>query len=560
MIALILSISITVPAEAQLGTPGFCVNATISGSYAGSVSPTSSTCANSGNDIAISATPAPGTNFESWTLPYDCYFSSGHSNTASTKVTCTASALPYPQYTVYANFASQTTSSTTSTSTSTTTSTPTTTVSDSEFCVNATLYQPGTGGSAYPAAYVCAKDGDSVSISGVPPSGYTFSSWFLPSGCSYASGYGNSASTKVSCTASTSHPKYIVAVGFTPTTSTTTTTSIPSQQFCVNTTIYNQNNGGTVYPISYQCNNSGQSVYVSATPAYGFSFYKWNLPSGCTYASGWGNSASTYVTCVVGSYYYPRYTVSAQFTASAAPEFCVNASLYSYSIGGGVYPTSYSCSFSGQSVAISASAPSGTTFYKWFLPSSCSFASGYYNTASTQVTCTASSTFPRYTVYAGFTSASTQSTATITLSRGWNLFSVPLANATTVNNTCSSDLASPIWQFTNGQYSKASSIRGGYGYWAQSTGTCTISFTGSPLTISKMPSLSAGWNLIGALNSSTSSTNMLGGCDVRSGPFGYSTSSNSYYNASQIAPYAGYFVNVTSACTPGAGSTPPAPP
>ena len=552
--AAVFSVFVTMPVQAQLGGQEFCVNASTVGVTAGTVSPTTSTCTDSGNSIVINAVPAPGASFESWSLPNDCYFSSGYYNTAKTRVTCTAGALPYPKYTVYASFGTLTTTS------STTSSVPTTTVS-AEFCANATLYQPSTGGTAYPSAYVCVTAGDSVSISAVPASGYTFSSWFLPSGCSYASGYGNSASTQVTCAAGTSpYPKYIMAVGFTPVTTTSTpTTTIQSSSFCVNATVSQGN--GTIYPQFYNCASSGQSAYISATPGKGSSFYGWRLPSGCSYVNGWGNSPSTYVTCAAGpSGYTPKYTASAQFYSTSQPEFCVKAALYSTRAGAGVYPVNYECEFAGQGVAISISPPSGFVFGSWSLPSGCTFASGYGNTASTQVVCNASPSFPTYTVYGSFSSTFSPVTATVVLSRGWDLFSVPLTNTTVIGNTCpSGSLLSPIWQFTNGTYSMATKIHGGLGYWVQASTPCTLTFSGQPLTTGKLPYLSPGWNLIGALNYSTSFTSILGSCNVVNGPLGFDIGTNQYYNASQIATNSGYFVDVSSGCTLGVSGPPPPP-
>jgi hypothetical protein len=164
-------------------------------------------------------------------------------------------------------------------------------------------------------------------------------------------------------------------------------------------------------------------------------------------------------------------------------------------------------------------------------------------------------TVPRYVTYS------------LSLSKGWNLFSVPLAHAFVHNTTCTSGIiASPIWQLVNGSYRKASSVYGGAGYWIRSRGSCSVTFFGSNATY-EMPSLSQGWSSIGAPETSTAFSYLAGSCSaVRL--VGFNASSNSYYNVSTTAtnnqtglsPGAGYLIKVAGACSLGSSSMPPSPP
>jgi hypothetical protein len=178
------------------------------------------------------------------------------------------------------------------------------------------------------------------------------------------------------------------------------------------------------------------------------------------------------------------------------------------------------------------------------------------STATTStVTTTVPTTFPTTTI-----SKVNYATYTLVLKPGWNMFSIPLQYATRVNATCSSsDLLSPVWQLSGGQYVKASYLYGGYGYWLDAGRLCAITFYGPALSASQFPNLTSGWNLVGALNYSTPISSIIGSCSVAKGPTGFNTTSGSYYNTSILTPGNGYFINVKSACSLGS-SAPPAPP
>ncbi len=165
-------------------------------------------------------------------------------------------------------------------------------------------------------------------------------------------------------------------------------------------------------------------------------------------------------------------------------------------------------------------------------------------------------TIPRYITY------------TLSLNRGWNLFSVPMAYAVMHNTTCESGMiSSPIWQLANGSYRKVSSVSGGFGYWVRSTSACSVTFFGSNMTYSIMPSLSSGWSSIGAPAAPTAFSYIAGSCNaIRL--VGFNTSSNSYYDVSTSSTNnqtgmhsgAGYLIKVSSACSLGNNNMPPSPP
>jgi hypothetical protein len=160
-------------------------------------------------------------------------------------------------------------------------------------------------------------------------------------------------------------------------------------------------------------------------------------------------------------------------------------------------------------------------------------------------------------------------TYTLTLDQGWNLFSVPLAYAVRINTTrCAPGaISSPVWQFENGVYAEANHIYGGIGYWVRSNSTCAVTFSG-PSMAEYAPSLTQGWNLLGAAPSSFGAL-IPGTCSIER-IMGFNTSTNSYYslnvpsaNVSVIPSLgSGYFVEVPAACQLmlGNSNSPPSPP
>ena len=137
---------------------------------------------------------------------------------------------------------------------------------------------------------------------------------------------------------------------------------------------------------------------------------------------------------------------------------------------------------------------------------------------------------------------------------------MPLQYAINASSSCPAGaIASPIWQMINGSYVKASYIYGGAGYWVEMTSPCSMTFTGSPLTLAEMPSLTEGWNLIGALNYSAHFSSITGDCEVTRGPTGFNTGTGQYVDSPTISPGKGYFVKVVSDCTLASEPQPPIP-
>ena len=150
------------------------------------------------------------------------------------------------------------------------------------------------------------------------------------------------------------------------------------------------------------------------------------------------------------------------------------------------------------------------------------------------------------------------SSSTINYKAGWNLFSVPVKNVVATSSTNCSPV-SPIYGYSNGNYYQTTYTTGGNGYWVKMNSDCSVTFTGSTITINDFPTLNQGWNLIGAPSTSTNFADVIGNCNVLSGPFWYNPTTNSYIQSSTFEPSKGYFVKVSANCQLGAG-LPPLPP
>jgi len=153
-------------------------------------------------------------------------------------------------------------------------------------------------------------------------------------------------------------------------------------------------------------------------------------------------------------------------------------------------------------------------------------------------------------------------TYTLNFKAGWNLFSVPVSYITSTNNiNCVP--ASPVYGLSNGNYYEVSTPSGGYGYWIKMASDCTINVTGRNITISDFPSLSAGWNMIGAptnaIDKAVNFDDVKGTCTAERGLFWYDPSLGNYIVSNVLQSGRGYFVKLKESCRLGTGLPPPPP-
>ncbi|MBI3363403.1 MAG: hypothetical protein HY033_00675 [Ignavibacteriae bacterium] len=128
----------------------------------------------------------------------------------------------------------------------------------------------------------------------------------------------------------------------------------------------------------------------------------------------------------------------------------------------------------------------------------------------------------------------------------WNLVSVPRAAPDPRPSVLFPNARSSAWAFTEA-YTKADSLRNGFGYWIKLGCIPEVSFTGDSVTSLDVP-VNGGWNMIGSLAVPIPSVN------VSSTPPGIITSAflgfnGGYSPASTLAPEKGYWVRVSQAGT-----------
>jgi hypothetical protein len=145
------------------------------------------------------------------------------------------------------------------------------------------------------------------------------------------------------------------------------------------------------------------------------------------------------------------------------------------------------------------------------------------------------------------------------LKAGWNLFSLPVNSDSTSSSTSNCDPVSPVYGLKNGQYYQPNDIIVGNGYWIKMKSNCTANITGRNISISEFPTLTTGWNMIGAPSEQVTFADYAGSCNVARGPLWYDPVAKQYVDSSTLDPGKGYFVKVTSDCKLGVGSPPPLP-
>jgi hypothetical protein len=221
----------------------------------GTTSPSGTVTVDAGTATTISATPATGYQFSSWTV------TSGTASIASPSSASTTVTLTSGNATIRANFTALT--------------------------YSLTMSNDGHG-TTTPSGTVTVNHGVATSISATPSTGYQFLNWTVTSGtASIASP--SSASTTVTLTSGNA----TIRANFT-----TLTYSL---------TMTNDGNGTTT-PSGTITVNHGAATSISATPSSGWSFANWTVTSG-TASIASPSSATTTVTLTSGNA-----TIRANFT------------------------------------------------------------------------------------------------------------------------------------------------------------------------------------------------------------------------------------------------------
>ncbi len=337
---------------------------------------------------------------------------------------------------------------------------------------------PVGGGTTSPAVGIHTyAEGTVVNLTATPAAGYVFSSW------SAGVADPSSASTTVTMSADKT-----VTATFTPITHNLTMAASPV-------------GGGTTSPaVGIHTYAEGTVVNLTATPAAGYVFSSWS--AGVADPS----SASTTVTMSADK------TVTATFTPITH-----NLTMAASPVGGGttIPAVGIHTYAEGTVVNLTATPAAGYVFSSW------SAGVADPSSASTTVTMSADKTV---------TATFTAQTYALPLQPGWNL--VAAAPGTT--------FPSGLFGWDGSAYQSTASVVAWQGYWCKVSQQSSLIVTGvaGPRTIA----LTTGWNLIGNSMNSAAALGLPNGVTA----FVYDTGAQSYSSVLSLLPGQGAWVNGTS--------------
>lgn len=129
------------------------------------------------------------------------------------------------------------------------------------------------------------------------------------------------------------------------------------------------------------------------------------------------------------------------------------------------------------------------------------------------------------------------------ISKGWNLVSVPIAVTNVYRSTVFPGCSSNVFAY-HGRYVAGDTVSNGVGYWLKFKGDSTLTMMGSP-HLSDTLVLNSGWNIIGSLSSPVGVGSMTEdpAGTVASAFYGYH---GSYAFADSLFPMRGYWVKARS--------------
>ncbi|MDO8553933.1 MAG: hypothetical protein Q7S22_03950, partial [Candidatus Micrarchaeota archaeon] len=145
-----------------------------------------------------------------------------------------------------------------------------------------------------------------------------------------------------------------------------------------------------------------------------------------------------------------------------------------------------------------------------------------------------------------------QSTKTIEieLNKGWNLFSIPLKDATLTSN-CNGFNTRKKWHYDRViKWINPGKLDAGNGYWFKADNACKITVTGTNYAIDdlKKTALTSGWNQIGSPELPVNMNTLLASCKITHGPWSYNTLAGVYEKATTMVAGKGYFIKLSEDC------------
>lgn len=136
-----------------------------------------------------------------------------------------------------------------------------------------------------------------------------------------------------------------------------------------------------------------------------------------------------------------------------------------------------------------------------------------------------------------------QSPIIVSVSKGWNLISLPLSGVNSRIVSLFTNTTSLAFSYS-GNYIPTDSLKQGIGYWLKFDSTLSFNITGIEITRDTIDVV-AGWNLIGSVSQpiSISSVQTIPDGIISSSYYGYN---NSYFMVNTILPGKSYWIKVNS--------------
>lgn len=137
---------------------------------------------------------------------------------------------------------------------------------------------------------------------------------------------------------------------------------------------------------------------------------------------------------------------------------------------------------------------------------------------------------------------------TMVLQKGWNMISYPCgAPIKVIENTCTSK---QTMRYANGRYEESaigSAVSSAVGYWYKAETPCKITVVGTQNI--KPMELKSGWNQIGSPSKTVNLKQVIGSCEVASGPYEFNPSANKYTASEVLKVGFGYWIKVANPCS-----------
>lgn len=153
-----------------------------------------------------------------------------------------------------------------------------------------------------------------------------------------------------------------------------------------------------------------------------------------------------------------------------------------------------------------------------------------------------------------------QKIVAVQLQKGWNMFSLPFVYGNLVSSTCDRETIftyDPEEREYLKEYISNKQYYGFAGYWMKASQTCILEiaadnlqsfYFGEDIVDMSQRFMYKGWNQIGAPYDGVFMEDILGTCEIKSGPWWYNPNTRSWEKSQRLYEGKGYFVKIVEDC------------